>query len=67
VNDPRVSVHEPAKWVARLRATDIAGSRLLFRPELGVGAHGGPSGRSARLSYEAEIQAFILEAMGIKG
>ena len=65
VNDPRVSVHEPAKWVARLRATDTQGSRLLFRPELGVGAHSGPTGRSARFSYSAEVQAFILDAMGI--
>jgi oligopeptidase B len=65
VNDPRVSVHEPAKWVARLRATDTQGSRLLFRPELGVGAHSGPTGRSARFSYTAEVQAFILDAMGI--
>lgn len=65
VNDPRVSIHEPAKWVARLRATDSKSSRLLFRAELGVGAHSGPSGRSARLRYEAEVQAFVLEAMGI--
>jgi oligopeptidase B len=65
VHDPRVGIHEPAKWVARLRATDGAGSRVLFRPELGVGSHGGPSGRSAQFSYEAEIQAFVLEAMEI--
>jgi oligopeptidase B len=65
VNDARVMIHEPAKWVARLRATDTAGSRVLFRPELGVGAHGGPSGRSAQLRYEAEVHAFILDAMGI--
>jgi oligopeptidase B len=65
VHDPRVSIHEPAKWVARLRATDGAESRVMFRPELGVGAHGGPSGRSAQLGYEAEVQAFILDAMGI--
>ncbi len=65
VNDARVAIHEPAKWVAKLRATETAGSRVLFRAEVGVGAHGGPSGRSARLSYEAEIQAFILDAMGI--
>ncbi len=63
VHDARVGIHEPAKWVARLRATDTADCRLLFRPELGVGAHGGPSGRSARLRYEAEVQAFILDAM----
>jgi oligopeptidase B len=51
--------------VARLRATDPGDAPLLFRPEIGVGAHGGPSGRSARLRYEADIQAFILDAMGI--
>jgi oligopeptidase B len=66
VHDARVGIHEPAKWVARLRATDTAGSRILFRAEVGVGAHGGPSGRAARLNYEAEIQAFILHAMGIR-
>jgi oligopeptidase B len=66
VHDARVGIHEPAKWVARLRATDTAGSRILFRAETGVGAHGGPSGRTARLNYEAEIQAFVLHAMGIK-
>jgi oligopeptidase B len=65
VHDARVSIHEPAKWVARLRATDTEGSQVLFRPELGVGSHGGPSGRTAQLRYEAEIQAFILDAMGI--
>jgi hypothetical protein len=59
-------VHEPAKWVARLRAT--AGpddGPLLFRVELGAGAHTGPSGRFAQLAYEAEVQAFILSAMGL--
>lgn len=65
LNDPRVSIHEPAKWVARLRATQTDGSRLLFRAELGAGAHTGPTGRRARLSYEAEVQAFILDAMGL--
>jgi oligopeptidase B len=65
VHDARVGIHEPAKWVARLRATDTGGSRILFKAEVGVGAHGGPSGRAARLNYEAEIQAFILHAMGI--
>src|SRR5262249_43930268 len=46
VHDPRVGVHEPAKWVARLRATAGAvPGLLLFRVEVGVGAHTGPSGR----------------------
>ena len=65
VNDVRVGVHEPAKWVAKLRATDENGALLLFRPELGAAAHGGPSARSAQFAYEAEILAFVLDAMGI--
>jgi oligopeptidase B len=64
VHDPRVLVHEPAKWVARLRETDTDGSTVLFRVELGAGAHTGPSGRFGHLRYEAEIGAFILDAMG---
>jgi oligopeptidase B len=67
VHDSRVLIREPAKWVARLRATaaeDAAGvtSRLLFRPELGVGAHMGPTGRYDKLRYEAEVLAFIVTA-----
>jgi oligopeptidase B len=62
LHDPRVLIHEPAKWVARLRATDTAGSRVLFRPELGAGAHTGPAGRFGQLGYEAEILAFIVTA-----
>jgi oligopeptidase B len=67
VHDPRVAVHEPAKWVARLRATARPDDRspILFRVELGAGAHTGPSGRFARLGYEAEVHAFVLNAMGI--
>jgi oligopeptidase B len=66
VNDPRVLVHEPAKWVARLRATagPEATAPLLFRVELGAGAHVGPAGRYGHLRYEAEIQAFILGIFG---
>ncbi len=67
VNDPRVLVHEPAKWVARLRATDTAASQVLFRAELGAGAHTGPSGRFGHLRYEAEVYAFVLGAMGLAG
>jgi oligopeptidase B len=62
--DPRVLIHEPAKWVAKLRATDTAGSRLLFRAELGAGAHVGPAGRYDRLQHEAEILSFIVDAVG---
>jgi oligopeptidase B len=61
LHDPRVLIHEPAKWVAKLRAAGTGG-RLLFRPELGSGAHTGPAGRYTRLRYEAEILAFIVSA-----
>src|SRR5215813_8730873 len=71
LHDPRVLVHEPAKWVARLRATSpagadgsVGGGRVLFRPELGAGAHVGPAGRYDKLAYEAEILAFILGVAG---
>ena len=67
VHDPRVLVHEPAKWVARLRETDTAGSTILFRVELGAGAHTGPSGRFGHLRYEAEVSAFVLGAIGAAG
>ncbi len=74
VHDPRVLIHEPAKWVARLRATAAEraaageagqGSRLLFRAELGAGAHMGPAGRYDKLRYEAEVLAFIVTAAGL--
>jgi oligopeptidase B len=63
LHDPRVLIHEPAKWVAKLRATDAADNRLLFRAELGAGAHVGPAGRYDRLHHEAEILAFVVTAV----
>lgn len=77
VHDPRVLVREPARWVARLRASDPAHGAgddestptsprtVLFRCETGAGAHGGPSGRYAELEFEAEISAWILRALGV--
>ena len=64
LHDPRVLVHEPAKWVAALRETDPDWSpRCVFRVETGAGAHVGPSGRFAHLAYEAEIYAWILDKL----
>jgi len=68
VHDPRVMVHEPAKWVAALRATDPEWSpRCVFRCELGAGAHVGPSGRFGHLAYEAEVLAWVLDRLGVGG
>jgi oligopeptidase B len=78
VYDRRMLVHEAAKWVARLRATDsvFEPSQLLFRVELGPGGAarghpGGPAGdqidgggRSARLAYEADVLAWVLDRFG---
>ena len=67
VHDPRVLVHEPAKWVARLRETDPEWApRCLFRCETGAGAHAGPSGRFAHLAYEAEVFAWVLDRLGVR-
>jgi oligopeptidase B len=68
LHDPRVLIHEPAKWVARLRAAagPVPGDTVFFRAELGAGAHTGPAGRYDRLDYEAEILAFIVTAAGLQ-
>jgi oligopeptidase B len=64
LHDARVLVHEPAKWTAALRSTDPEWSpRCLFRAETGAGAHAGPSGRFARLDYEAEVYAWLLDSL----
>jgi oligopeptidase B len=64
VHDPRVMVHEPAKWVAALRESDPAWSpRCAFRCELAAGSHSGPSGRFGHLGYEAEVLAWVLDKL----
>ncbi len=64
LNDPRVTYWEPAKWVARLRATKTDSHPLLLKTNMGAG-HGGKSGRFESLREDAEEQAFILWAMGL--
>ena len=60
VNDSRVAFWEPAKWVAKLRATATGTEPLLLKMNMGAG-HGGASGRYGRLREIAERYAFILE------
>ncbi|MFE0588731.1 S9 family peptidase [Micromonospora echinospora] len=62
LNDTRVLYHEPAKWVARLRAVAPQGDYLL-KTEMGAG-HGGPSGRYDAWKEEAFINAWILDRLG---
>jgi oligopeptidase B len=63
LNDTRVLYSEPAKWVARLRATAPRGEFLL-KIEMGAG-HGGPSGRYDAWKEEAFITAWILDRVGL--
>jgi oligopeptidase B len=63
LNDPRVSYHEPAKWVARLRAVATGDAPVLLKTEMGAG-HSGPSGRYDAWRDEALVLAFVLDQLG---
>ncbi|PSK92420.1 oligopeptidase B [Haloactinopolyspora alba] len=65
LNDPRVGYHEPAKWVARLRATSTGERPLLLKTEMGAG-HGGPSGRYDAWRDEALTLAFIIDSVATR-
>jgi oligopeptidase B len=58
LNDPRVSYHEPAKWVARMRH-DSPNTTVIFKCEMGAG-HGGPSGRYEQWRDEARTLSFAI-------
>jgi oligopeptidase B len=64
LTDPRVTYWEPAKWIARLRATMTDGGPVLLRTNMGAG-HGGASGRFNRLDEVAIVYAFALWAAGM--
>jgi oligopeptidase B len=66
LNDPRVGYWEPAKWVARLRASKTDDHILLLRTNMGAG-HGGASGRYDALHEESIRYAFILDQLGLGG
>ena len=66
LTDPRVTYWEPAKWIARLRATMTGGGPVLLRTNMGAG-HGGASGRFDRLDEVAIAYAFALWAVGTGG
>ena len=64
LSDPRVTYWEPAKWVAKLRATKTDDNLLLLRMNMGAG-HGGKSGRYEALHEVAEEYAFMLKVFGL--
>jgi oligopeptidase B len=64
LHDSQVQYWEPAKWVAKLRATKTDDHRLLLKTDFEAG-HGGASGRYDRYRERAFEYAFLLDLCGI--
>jgi oligopeptidase B len=61
--DSQVSYAEPAKWVAKLRASKTDTHDLLFKTDLAAG-HGGRSGRLGSIKQDAETAAWLIAHAG---
>jgi oligopeptidase B len=66
-HDSQVFYHEPAKWVAKLRALKTDRNPLLLRMNMEGAGHGGKSGRFDALRDRAREQAFLLWHLGVRG
>ncbi|MFD4293382.1 S9 family peptidase [Rhodococcus sp. NPDC058532] len=64
INDTRVLYVEPAKWVAKLRATKTGAAPLLLKTEMSAG-HGGVSGRYEKWREVAFEYAWVLDTVGL--
>ncbi len=64
LHDSQVQYFEPAKWVAKLRATKKDNNVLLLKTEMEYG-HGGASGRFDYLKDVALVYAFLFALEGI--
>ena len=64
-NDSQVMYWEPAKWVARLRASKTDSHPILFKIAMEPAGHGGKSGRYDRLRDTAFDEAFVLGQLGL--
>ena len=65
LHDSQVQYWEPAKWVAKLRATKTDRHRLLLKTNMDAG-HGGASGRYKRYRETALHYAFLLDLAGVR-
>jgi oligopeptidase B len=63
LEDSQVQYFEPAKWVAKLRATKTDDNPLLLKTELEAAGHGGVSGRYKKYEETALEYAFMLEVL----
>ena len=66
LHDSQVQYWEPAKWVAKLRATKTGDEVVLLKTEMEAG-HSGPSGRFRRHRITAMNYAFVLDLAGRAG
>ncbi|MGA2604653.1 MAG: S9 family peptidase [Verrucomicrobiia bacterium] len=66
LNDSQVMYWEPAKYVAKLRATKTDSHPLLLKMDLQPAGHNGKSGRYDALRDTAFEYAFILTQLGIE-
>jgi oligopeptidase B len=64
-NDSQVMYWEPAKYVAKMRATRTDHNTMIFKVNLSPAGHGGASGRYDRLHEASFDYAWILGEMGI--
>ncbi len=62
LNDSQVQYWEPAKWVAKLRATTTGDARLLLKTNMEAGHHGA-SGRFRHHRETALAYAFLLDLL----
>ncbi len=65
INDTRVLYVEPAKWVAKLRATKTGQAQLLLKTEMSAG-HGGVSGRYEKWKEVGFEYAWVLDTLGLQ-
>src|SRR5690606_38317872 len=65
LHDSQVQYFEPAKWVAKLRATKQGQNVILLKTDMDYG-HGGASGRFDYLKDVALNYAFLLKLEGIR-
>ncbi len=64
ISDPRVTYWEPAKYVAKLRATKTDANILLLKTNMDAG-HFGASGRFDALKEHAQVLAFVLQCFAV--
>ncbi|QEH31790.1 Protease 2 [Aquisphaera giovannonii] len=64
LNDSQVPYWEPAKYVARMRATRTDRNPLLLKTNMDAG-HGGASGRYDAIREAAFLDAFLLDQLGL--